>query len=150
MQVMRHRSLLVSLAVAGSIMVVATGCASRRDLSELAKLACSTGQCKEPAADVFIGLSKPDGRDVSDREWETFVAQYVAPRAGNGLAFVDRHGQRHARSTKPAGPCNEVVLLCSWDATATSSIEAIRSAYRQTFQQECVVQVSSSPGLQPF
>jgi Protein of unknown function (DUF3574) len=95
--------------------------------------------------ELYFGLSKADGATISDAEFERFVDQTVTPRFPAGLTWLTAIGQfRSAQGTLVREASRLLILLYPLgDRDSHLKIEAIRSDYRRTFQQESVLRVDS-------
>jgi hypothetical protein len=95
--------------------------------------------------ELFFGLSKPEG-EVTEEEFQQFLAQNITPRFPDGLTVVTGLGQfRNAFSIIIQERTKLVILLYPPDQAHTSGrIEQIREEYKTLFQQESVLRADSS------
>jgi len=95
--------------------------------------------------ELFFGLSKPDGTVVTAEQFMEFLDKEITPRFPDGLTVLMGHGRfRSKHGNIIAEESVVVILLYSVEAgTKSQHIEAIREAYRRTFQQESVLRVDS-------
>jgi hypothetical protein len=95
--------------------------------------------------DLFFGLSKPDGGEVSDQEFKQFLDTVVTPRFPDGLTLLTGFGQYRTQ----AGVIIQersilIILLYPKRNNATDArIEEIRDEYKRAFQQESVLRVDT-------
>jgi hypothetical protein len=94
--------------------------------------------------ELFFGLSKPEG-EVTEEEFQHFLAQHITPRFPDGLTVVTALGQfRMARGTIIQERSKLVILLYPPDqAKASRRIERIREEYKALFQEESVLRADS-------
>jgi hypothetical protein len=94
--------------------------------------------------ELFFGLSKPDGQ-VTEDEFQQFLAHNITPRFPDGLTVVTGLGQfRNARGTIIQERSKLVILLYPpHQAKASGRIERIREEYKTLFQQESVLRADS-------
>jgi len=94
--------------------------------------------------ELFFGLSRPEG-EVTEEEFQQFLAQYITPRFPDGLTVVTGLGQfRNASGVIIQERSKLVILLYPPDqAHASWRIERIREEYKTLFQQESVLRADS-------
>jgi Protein of unknown function (DUF3574) len=94
--------------------------------------------------ELFFGLSKPDG-EVTEEEFQQFLAKHITPRFPDGLTVVTGLGQfRNASGIIIQERSKLVILLYPPDqAHASRRIERIREEYKTLFQQESVLRADS-------
>ena len=96
-------------------------------------------------SEVYFGLSRPDGGLISHGEWQAFVNEVVTPKFPAGLTVVDTAGQwRNANGRIEQEPSKMLVLLHPHSPTVDAQIDEIRALYRQRFNQEAVMKVTSA------
>ena len=107
---------------------------------------CSTtGSSRWARSEVFFGLSRPDGPMITNTEWQAFVNEVVTPKFPAGLTIVDSAGQwRNANGRIEQEPSKMLVLLHPQSPTIDAQIDEIRALYRQRFNQEAVMKVTSA------
>jgi Protein of unknown function (DUF3574) len=116
-----------------------------------AKTSPSTLRCKGlgPGASVartelYFGLSKANGAIISDAEFGTFIDQEVTPRFPDGLTLLSGSGQfKNAKGVIVREPARILILFYPL-GEPNQKLEAIRSAYKTTFQQESVLRADTS------
>ncbi len=90
-------------------------------------------------------MARPDGSAVSPEDFQRFVDHEVTPRFPAGLTLLGGNGQfRDASGATIKESSKLLILLYSYDRDNSRKIEAIRSAYVNTFQQESVLRVDGS------
>ena len=121
--------------------VVAAGCAG----NGADALRTSPGETMV-RTELFFGMDRADGADVTDTEWQTFVDEVVTPRFPAGLTVLSASGQwRDSSGAVIQENSRVIVLLRSTTAPKTleTSIEEIRTTYVERFHQDAVMRVDS-------
>lgn len=101
---------------------------------------------------LLFGLTRPDGRPVTDTEWAAFLRDEVTPRFPDGLSVFQTMGQWRDRVTgRVTHEPSRIVWIAAGVATPDllARIAAIRTSYRQRFQQQSVG-LTIRPGCQAF
>ncbi|NOT48813.1 MAG: DUF3574 domain-containing protein [Acidobacteria bacterium] len=94
--------------------------------------------------ELYFGRSKPGGGNVSDDDWNAFLADVVTPRFPDGFTELKAIGQYREKSGRIVSePSNVLVFFYSKKAKNESrtKIEEIRAAYIKRFEQESVLRV---------
>ncbi|MGV8996820.1 MAG: DUF3574 domain-containing protein [Parvibaculaceae bacterium] len=90
---------------------------------------------------LYFGLSRPDGGQVEDAQWQDFLARDVTPRFPDGLTVIDGYGQW--RDTK-LGAISEatklVIIVHPVSDETTRSLREIKAIYVKRFNQISVLQ----------
>ena len=96
--------------------------------------------------ELYFGLSKADGSIISEADFGTFIDQEVTPRFPNGLTLLAGLGQfKNSASVIIREPSRVLILFYPLgDPENDKKLEAIRSAYKSTFQQESVLRADAS------
>jgi hypothetical protein len=96
-------------------------------------------------SELFFGLSKPDGGEVSKKEFQRFIDREVTPRFPDGLTLLSGLGQfKNAKGQMIQEPSRILILLYPLPGVMNhQAIEQIRQAYKKAFQQESVLRVDS-------
>ena len=92
--------------------------------------------------ELFFGTEKPDGSEVTAKEWKKFLNNEITPRFPDGLTVLTGSGQFRDSSGEIIKETSRVlILLYPVETQAESSvmIEQIREAYKQAFQQQSVL-----------
>jgi hypothetical protein len=95
--------------------------------------------------ELFFGTGKPDGTEVTDREFAEFSDREITPAFPDGFTRLDGTGQWRGGS----GPIvrehtHVIVLLYPFaDRAAEGEIEILRTDYKKEFQQESVLRSDS-------
>ncbi len=97
---------------------------------------------------MYFGLSKPDGGVVSEAEWEGFADEYITPRFKEGLTIVDADGQWMGEDGVLVKEKTKIVILFHCNSgDKKTAIEFVRDKYKELFDQEAVVRVTSYPQI---
>ena len=136
---MRHAR---TLAAAALLLLVA-GCATAPATTTAPALACRAPLKAMTQVDLYFGRNIPGGGgEVSDAQWRAFLDQEVTPRFPDGLSVLDIAGQW--KSTRTGAIARErskrLSIIVPDAAAAAANFEAIKSAYKQRFRQESVLQ----------
>ena len=94
--------------------------------------------------ELYFGFGKKDGTEVTDAEWETFLAAAVTPRFPKGFTAVQAIGQYRDSSGKVIRERSRMLILLypkKSRRVAEPKIEAIRQSYTVMFGQESVLRV---------
>jgi hypothetical protein len=96
-------------------------------------------------SELFFGLSKPNGGEVSKKEFQGFIDREVTPRFPDGLTLLSGLGQfKNAKGQIIQERSQVLILLYPLPGVIShQSIEQIRQAYKKAFQQESVLRVDS-------
>jgi hypothetical protein len=131
-----------ALAAAFAI-IAAAGCSpSPAGPSTAVPAPACTGPGAHPAliAELLFGRSLHGGGEVSDAQWQAFLAAEVTPRFPDGLTALDAAGQWRAPDAGRIVSERSKLLLIAADDTpqARLRLEQIRDAYRAQFAQDSV------------
>jgi hypothetical protein len=92
--------------------------------------------------ELYLGLSRPDGPEVSDAEFDAFVADDVVPRMPAGFTVVPARGHWRDASGRGVSEPSRVLVFVAPRAP-DASIDAIARSYRERFHQEAVMRVDA-------
>jgi hypothetical protein len=115
----------------------------------LALAACTSQQmaafsCPAPLkpaleVDLYFGRETDKGREVSEADWATFLAQEVTPRFPDGLSVLDVAGQSREPSGRITRERTKLLVVVVFDAPAhQSKVQAIVDAYSRRYGQHGV------------
>jgi hypothetical protein len=95
--------------------------------------------------ELFFGTGKPDGTEVTDREFAAFSDREITPAFPDGFTRLDGSGQwRGGSGTIVREHTHVIVLLYPFaDRDAERQIEELRADYKQEFRQESVLRSDS-------
>ncbi len=90
--------------------------------------------------ELFFGLGRPDGAEVTDEQWQTFVRDVVTPRFPEGLTVVSAAGQWQDGDVIHREPSRVLILLRPAKPDGSDErIEQIRSLFKERFNQSSVL-----------
>jgi len=104
--------------------------------------------------ELYFGLGKNDGTEVSESEWQKFLVDEVTPRFPEGMTIIEASGQyRSSSGTIIREPSRVLIILYPKKkrVEADQKIDAICYAYKRIFKQESVLRVTESkPAIVTF
>jgi hypothetical protein len=137
--------LLRNVLLGGCLILIGlTGCvaSTQQVVTTPAVLANTKGEIWT-RTELFFGLARPKGPDITDDEWQRFVDTEVTPRFPDGLTVIPTTGQWGT----PAGVVRErsrvLVLLHKPTKDSEVAIETIRQQYKKQFGQDSVLRTDS-------
>jgi len=90
--------------------------------------------------ELYFGLSKPDGSNVTEEEWKAFLSNILTPLFPDGLTVINVQGQFKDSSGKTKKEDSKLlILLYPFSEEKSQKIEQIREKYKYYFQQESVL-----------
>ena len=143
----RRRFEHFAVACAISAVLIIGGC--RNCPVPVPNLAAPTpGETAMVRTELYFGLSTPGDGQVTEEQFNAFVAQVITPRFPDGLTIVDAIGQWR----EPAGHISHersklLIVLHEPGSAATAAIEEIRAQYKSRFNQESVMRVTSTANV---
>jgi hypothetical protein len=104
-----------------------------------------TGAVPSVTVQLLFGRHLKSGGEISDADWQDFLAHEITPRFPDGLTVFDAHGQwRDVTTGKPIAETTEVVeIVTAPDGAGWRMIDEIRTRYRARFAQDSVGVVAS-------
>jgi len=94
--------------------------------------------------ELYFGRNKPDGKEVSRKEFDEFLSGYVTERFPDGLTVLNGNGQ-FLNSEGEVERERSVVLILLYPVSARNEksikIEEIREEYKTRFRQQSVLRV---------
>ena len=96
--------------------------------------------------ELFFGLGRANGPDVTEEEFRIFLEEHVTPRFPDGLTVLTGRGQfRNSSGVTEREPSKLVIILYPPDQeNAHKRIERIREEYKTAFQQESVLRADTT------
>jgi hypothetical protein len=94
--------------------------------------------------ELYFGLSKRDGAEVTDAEWQKFLNVEVTPRFPDGFTLLDGVGQFRMASGTIVRERSRVLILLypkKHRSSISLKIDEIRAAYCRIFDQESVLRM---------
>lgn len=123
------------------LLICAVGCAHRCPLE-------SRGLATLLRTELYFGLSRPDSKTISDADWKAFLDAHVTTRFKEGLTVLNADGQfLNQAGTLIAEKAKVVVLIYPDSPDREAAIQSIVSEYKQQFQQESVLRVTTRAGV---
>tara|TARA_R110002124_G_scaffold118987_2_gene276648 strand:- start:198 stop:578 length:381 start_codon:yes stop_codon:yes gene_type:complete len=90
---------------------------------------------------LYFGLSRPDGGQVEEAQWQDFLARDVTPRFPDGFTVVDGRGQwRDAKAVIISEATKLLIIVHPLSDENTQAISELKAAYVKRFHQESVFQ----------
>lgn len=105
--------------------------------------ACTGGSQVETR--LYLGLSQPNGPNVSAGAFARFLKEEVTPRLPEGYTLLEAKGfWREDRSGKTISePSRVLIHLHDASPEKNSTLDAIASAYKHAFHQEAVLRTDT-------
>lgn len=122
------------------LLLVLAGCEQNRPAREAEPQAAvkAPGWVK---SELYFGRTKPGG-EVSDAEWDAFLAEEVTPRFPDGLTVLDAYGQWRNSEGKIGKEATKLLVLVHPDEPAAArKIGELTEVYKKRFTQESVLWV---------
>lgn len=92
--------------------------------------------------ELFFGLSRATGPDITEAQFQTFIDTKVTPRFPDGLTLLSGIGQfRDSAGTTVQEGSKLLILLYPFNKQNNLAVEEIRTEYKQDFQQQSVLRV---------
>jgi hypothetical protein len=107
-----------------------------------------TAECKPPARaqvrhELVFGTARAHGVPLREDEWQSFVDSVVTPRFPDGLTVLNASGQWRGEGGLTKEQARILVIWHNRLPSRDADIEAIRSAYKERFNQESVLRIDS-------
>ncbi len=100
--------------------------------------------------ELYFGRNRPGGV-VSEEQFQNFLRTVITPRFPDGLTVINANGQfRGSKGIITREPTKIVVLIYPYSRKNTQAIQEIINKYKQQFQQESVLRVTSVPAQVRF
>jgi hypothetical protein len=139
------RKSLGSIFIVSLILTSALGSSSNIHAQTPAAPAARSKQETLTKDELYFGMSKPGGGMISEAQWEQFLNSEITPRFQDGLTVLDGYGQYlNSRGILAREKTKLVILIYSPSPEKNQAINEIIDSYKQKFQQESVLRVSST------
>jgi len=93
--------------------------------------------------EMIFGLSRPDGRALTEDEWQNFVNNTITPGFREGLTVINAYGQWMIPSGEIIKEKSKIVILIYKHTNERNqAIEKIITEYKNSFQQEAVLRMT--------
>jgi hypothetical protein len=105
---------------------------------------CPAGGSAFARTELFFGLSRANGPNITEDEFAAFVDVKVTPRFPDGLTLLSGLGQfRLSDGTIVEEGSKQLILLHGGTKPESNNVEAIRNDYKTQFQQESVLRTDT-------
>ena len=93
--------------------------------------------------DLYFGLSKPDGGNITTAEWNDFVSKDISVVYPSGFSIIESQGKWLDPDTKQliTEPSFIVSVIYNKDIRLSKRIDSLRTAYKSRFNQQSVLRV---------
>ena len=101
--------------------------------------------------ELYFGMNKPGGGNVSEEVWNKFLETEVTPRFPDGFTVFESYGQFKDASGKIVREESRVLVLLSAKKQREAinpKIEELRAAYKKQFNQESVLRLDFTKPVQ--
>lgn len=99
--------------------------------------------------ELYFGRNQPVGQ-VSNQDFQLFLQNEVTPRFPDGLTVLDADGQFLSSKGIIKEKTKLLILIHANSQEDQHKIQELIDKYKQQFQQESVLQVTSTPGQVRF
>ena len=90
--------------------------------------------------ELFFGLSRPDGSEITEAEFDGFLDDFVTPRFPDGLTLLSGDGQfKDSTDAIIEEGSKLLILLYPLSRESSALVDDIRSDYKDQFQQQSVL-----------
>ena len=106
--------------------------------------AAMTAADKYVRTELYFGLSRKNGPEITDEDFRLFIDEYVTPRFPQGLTFVEARGQWREEDASLTRERTKILILLYLKKdrrSAGAKIEEIRTEYKRRFAQNSVMRV---------
>ena len=98
--------------------------------------------------ELFLGLKRPKGADITDAEFQAYLEEEVTPRFPRGYTVVPAEGRWRGAGPGDAAitirePSRLLIILYEPTAKSLDKINQIKNAYIDRFDQEAVLRTDS-------
>lgn len=122
-------------------------CGSGGDDSTEFALSCPEGYEQFTEHHLYFGLEQGDGTEVSEQEWQDFLADVVTPRFPDGLTVFDGRGQwldtDANRLYREGTKVLNVLVPIESAAEGKLALDKIADIYVERFDQQVVFRTNS-------
>lgn len=125
-------------AAAITLILTLTGCAQHTPPTQTCPNSNAMAQTT-----LYFGMSRTDGPNMTQAQWQNYVNKQVTPRFKNGLTVFKGRGQWLGADGKIAKEPSRALMLIypKGDQTSQQKIEQLRKIYMQQFHQESVMRI---------
>jgi hypothetical protein len=109
---------------------------------QTAASACAPPLKPAVQVDLYFGRQTDKGREITEAEWASFLAEEVTPRFPAGLSVVDAAGQHREASGVIQRERSKLLVVVVFDAPAHgANVQAIAEIYSKRYGQNAVLRV---------
>lgn len=95
--------------------------------------------------ELYFGLSRAGGPDITDEEFAAFVDTVVTPRFPDGLTLLSGDGQfRGVGGVVVKESSRVLILFYPWTGRRNRAVDRIRELYKEAFEQQAVLRVDGT------
>jgi hypothetical protein len=95
--------------------------------------------------ELYFGMSRAAGPDITEGEFQHFLDTVVTPRFPAGLTVLSGDGQfRGASGIVVQERSKVLILFYPWGPGRNRAVERIRARYKRAFAQEAVLRVDTA------
>lgn len=92
--------------------------------------------------ELLFGLSRANGPEISETEFQDFIDTEVTPRFPDGLTLLSGNGQfRDSTGTIIQEGSKLLILLYPFNKKRSALVDEVREEYKTAFQQQSVLRV---------
>ncbi|QHT68779.1 DUF3574 domain-containing protein [Rhodocytophaga rosea] len=92
---------------------------------------------------LYFGRSMPNGEEVSEEAWDSFVAEVITPRFPDGLTLLDAQGQWQEEDGVIVRESTFILEVVHPESTSDDDkLKVIIEEYKKRFQQSSVLRVT--------
>jgi hypothetical protein len=130
------------------LLILMSGCQANHPAAATAPSASDGDYPLSPAkpmlrTELFFGLSRHDGTEISDADWQGFVNDTITHYFPDGFTILDGVGQWKNSDGKIVHERSKVlVVLHQRSDGSMAKLDAIREVYERRFGQESVIRDS--------
>ena len=90
----------------------------------------------------MFGLSRANGPDITEEEFQSFIDLQVTPRFPEGLTLLSGNGQFQDSTGNIIEEGSKLlILLYPFSKDRSALVDEVRAQYKSAFQQESVLRV---------
>ena len=92
--------------------------------------------------ELLFGLSRSNGPDITETEFQDFVDAQVTPRFPDGLTLLTGNGQfKDSTGNIVQEGSKLLILLYPFNKKRSALVDEVRAEYKTAFQQESVLRI---------
>jgi hypothetical protein len=127
------------------LVLMLSGCAARQPVATSTVFQGSVVSSQWTREELYLGLNRPNGPEVTDPEFESFITREVATRL---CCFTILNGTGYYTPNPGTPPTREatrvlVVMYSDDQRDVAGKLSAIAQSYVKTFAQESVLRIAS-------